>query len=178
MSLKHVMLGLLMLGDRHGYDLKRQYETRFPTAKPPAAAQIYATLDRLRRDGLVRQGMVDRAGGPDRTWYAATDEGRAELGRWLDDVEAPSPYVNAPLLTKVTLGLLLADETVARRFLSRQRAAHLHQMRELTRRKIDQASSLARVLAADYALDHLDADLRWIDTALARTKDLSKEMHR
>ncbi len=174
--MKHVVLGLLALGDRHGYDVKRQYEARFPAAKPLAAAQVYATLERLERDGLVAQGGVDRAGGPDRTSYTATPAGRAELHRWLSEVEPPLPYVGAALLTKVTLAVLVADDAAAAGYLRRQRAAHLDRMRELTRLKSDPASSLAWVLAADYALNHLDADLQWIDTAMIRTADLSKEM--
>lgn len=176
MSLSHVVLGLLAGGDRHGYDLKRQYDTRFPAARPLAPAQVYATLERLQRDGLVQPGSVERAGGPDRTVYAMTPAGRSELDRWLEDVEPPAPFVTNPLSTKVTLALLVADDATATDYLRRQREAHLDRMREYTRVKTDPESSLARVLAADYALNHLDADLRWIDTALDRVSALSEEI--
>jgi DNA-binding PadR family transcriptional regulator len=174
--LGHVVLGLLAAGDRHGYDLKRQYDIRFPAARPLAPAQVYATLERLQRDGLVEPGSVERAGGPDRTVYAMTAAGRDELHRWLEDVEPPAPFVANPLSTKVTLALLVADDTKATGYLRRQRDAHLARMREYTRVKSDPDAPLARVLAADYALNHLDADLRWIDTALDRVSAFSKEI--
>jgi len=176
MPLSHVVLGLLARGDRHGYEIKRQYDARFPAAKPLAPAQVYATLERLQREGLVEPGSVERAGGPDRTLYAMTPAGRDELHRWLGDVEQPAPFVTNPLSTKVTLALLVADQSAATGYLRRQRDAHLQRMREYTRVKTAPESSLAHVLAADYALNHLDADLRWIDTALDRVSALSEEI--
>ena len=176
MALAHVILGLLAGGERHGYDLKRQHDTRFPLARPLPAAQVYATLDRLHRDGLVAPGAVVRSGGPDRTAYGVTPAGRAELDRWLDEVEGPEPHVTSPLAVKVTLALLVAGDDAATDYLRRQRAAHLVRMRELTRAVTDPATPIAAVLAADYALDHLDADLRWIETALSRVTAYSEEL--
>lgn len=178
MSVAHVLLGLLATGERHGYDLKRQYDLRFPAAKPLAAAQVYSTLERLQRDGLVRTAATERVAGPDRTTFAVTDPGRDELQRWLHEVSAPSEFVSNPLATKVTVALLAADQPTATDFLRRQRAAHLTRMREHTMVKTDPSTPLALVLAADYAISHLDADLRWIDTALQRVAHLSEEMHR
>ncbi|WP_299955829.1 PadR family transcriptional regulator [uncultured Modestobacter sp.] len=176
MALGHVLLGLLAQGERHGYDLKRQYDARFPMAKPIAAAQVYATLERLLRDGLVAPGGTERAGGPDRTAYGMTAAGRQELDEWLAQVEPPSPFVSNPLAVKVTLALLVAGDERAAGYLQRQRAAHLARMREYTRITTHPDTSLAGVLAADYALNHLDADLRWIDTALARVATLAEEL--
>ncbi len=173
-----MLLGLLADGERHGYDLKRQYAVRFPAARPLAAAQIYATLERLLRDGFVVPATRQRVNGPDRTSYALTPPGRAELDRWLDDVEPPGLFVANPLAIKVTLALLVADADAASSYLNRQRAAHLQQMREHTRTKTTPGAPITRVLAADYALNHLDADLRWIDTALARVTALAEETQR
>lgn len=170
-----MLLGLLADGERHGYDLKQQYSVRFPAARPLAAAQIYATLERLLRDGLVAPTSRQRVAGPDRTSYAVTPPGRAELDRWLREVEPPGPFVANPLAMKVTIALLVADAEAASSYLQRQRAAHLEQMREHTRAKTTAGAPLTRVLAADYALNHLDADLRWIDTALARVTALAEE---
>ncbi len=176
MSAGHALLGLLAEGKRHGYDLRRQYQRRFPAAKPLAAAQIYTTLDRLVRDGFVVAGATERVGGPDRTVFAVTVSGRVELQRWLSQVEPPSEFVANLLSMKVTLALLVADEDVAADFLSRQRAAHLARMREYTKVKSDPDTDLLRVIAADYAINHLDADLRWIETTLHRVTQLAEEI--
>lgn len=176
MSASHALLGLLTEGARHGYDLRRQYQRRFPAAKPLAPAQIYATLERLLRDGLVAVGATERVGGPDRTVFAVTGPGRAEVQRWLREVEAPSEYVTNLLSMKVTLAMLVADESTATDFLRRQREVHLTRMRLHTRVKADPDADLLRVIAADYALNHLDADLRWMDTTVARVSQLAKEI--
>lgn len=176
MSLGHVLLGLLVPGDRHGYDLKRSYDSRFPAARPLASAQVYTALGKLARDGLVVAGDPERAGGPDRTAYALTPQGREEFARWLEEIEPPSPFVANPLAVKVTLALLTSGEQTARAYLRRQRAAHLERMRDYTRLKTSPDARLAEVLAADYALEHLNADLRWIDNALARATALTEEI--
>src|SRR3954465_6198914 len=103
MSTPHVLLGLLVAGPRHGYDLKRAHDERLPQAKPLAFGQVYATLGRLERDGFVEQTGPDREAGPDRTSSALTPAGRAQLDDWLDQVEPPAPYVNSALFSKVVV---------------------------------------------------------------------------
>lgn len=176
MSTGHLVLGLLSRGKQHGYDLKKAHDDRFPTAKPLAYGQVYATLERLHRQGLVEAVAVQRVDGPDRTVYAVTDAGRTALQAWLDEVEEPFAFVANPLSTKVTIAILATSELQAVTYLQRQRSAHLARMRHFTQIKIDPSSSLDEVLGADYALSHLDADLRWMDTALQRIAALTKEI--
>src|SRR3954467_4777823 len=149
MSLGHVLLGLLVPGNRHGYELKRAYDGRFPAARPLASAQVYAALVRLARDGLVVPAGRERAGGPDRLTYALTDDGRAEFENWLEEVEPPSPFVSNPLAVGGAParparwgrrggggGAPRAPPprgaAAPRAYLRRQRAAHLARMREYT----------------------------------------------
>lgn len=175
-STSHLVLGLLARGERHGYDLKREHDLRFPSARPLAYGQIYATLERMQRQGLVDAVSRERVDGPDRTTFRMTRQGRKELTTWLAEVETPAPFVTNLFATKVTLALLTGDEGAAADYLRRQRQAHLARMRDYTRVKTDPESSLSQVLAADYALSHLDADLRWMETALDRVTGLTEEM--
>ncbi len=124
MSTPHVLLGLLAGGTRHGYELKRAHDERLPRARPLAFGQVYATLGRLQRDGLVAAAGQEREGGPDRTAYALTGEGRAALDRWLAEVEPPMPYVASTLFAKVLVALMVADVDRARSYLVAQRRAH------------------------------------------------------
>ncbi len=177
MSTPHVLLGLLAGGPRHGYDLKRAHDDRMPRSKPLAFGQVYSTLGRLERDGLVEQIGHDREGGPDRTSYALTTSGRAQLDEWLSTVEPPAPYVASTLFSKVVVGLLAADADRARDYLMRQRAAHTARLRELTAAKTDPSASVGDIVAADFAIAHLDADLRWLQTTLLRVAELHKEVN-
>ena len=177
MSTSHVLLGLLAGGPRHGYDLKRAHDERMPRAKPLAFGQVYATLGRLERDGYVEQTAQDRDGGPDRTSYALTDTGRAHLDEWLATVEPPAPYVTSALFSKVVVSLLYADAGRARSYLIGQRAAHIARLRELTADKTAPSASVGDIVAADFAIAHLDADLRWLQTTLLRVADLHQEVN-
>ncbi|MFF5172640.1 PadR family transcriptional regulator [Micromonospora sp. NPDC000089] len=177
MSTPHVLLGLLAGGSRHGYELKRAYDARLPRAKPLAFGQVYATLGRLERDGLVAAAGQERAAGPERTAYALTAEGRAALDDWLAAVEPPMPYVSGTLLAKVVVALLVADVATARAWLAAQRDAHTGRLRELTRIKTAATATLDDIVTADYAIAHLDADLRWLRTTLDRVADWHREVH-
>lgn len=174
MSTPHVLLGLLADGPKHGYELKRAHDLRLPRAKPLAFGQVYATLGRLERDGLVTQAGHDRDGGPDRTSFALTDNGRESLREWLATVEPPMPHVSGVLLSKVVVALLVAGAEEAGGYLARQREAHSARLRELTAIKTDPDATLGDVIAADFGIAHLDADLRWLHTTLERVAELGE----
>lgn len=176
MSTGHVLMGLLARADRHGYDLKQEHDARFPNARPLAFGQVYAALERLRKRGFVDSAEVANADGPNRTVFQLTAAGRAELDEWLSSTEVPSPFVANPLAVKTTMALLASDRSTATDFMDRQRAAHLDRMRELTKQKLEPTSTLSDVLAADFALAHLDADVRWLETALERIEHLEQEV--
>jgi DNA-binding PadR family transcriptional regulator len=175
-STGHVILGLLVRRPQHGYELKQAYDAVLPQAKPLAFGQVYATLSRLERDGLVTPGVADQDGGPERTSFAVTDKGRTNLDAWLGEVESPAPYVTSALLAKVIVALLAADSDRARAYLIAQRAAHASRLRELTLLKTDPSAGVGDVIAADFAIVHLDADLRWLTTTLERVGDLYREV--
>src|SRR5262245_19755967 len=178
MSTAHILLGLLAGGPKHGYELKRAHDHELPQARPLAFGQVYATLGRLERDGMIEPVGHERDTGPDRTSYALTGGGRDSLDEWLSAVEPPAPYVASTLLAKVVVALLVADADRARDYLVAQRRAHTDRLRELTAVMTDPKAVLSDVIAADFAIGHLDADLRWLQTTLGRVADWHREMHR
>lgn len=166
MSLSYALLGLLEERPRHGYELKHLYDERFGPGRAVKFGQIYATLARLQRDGWVDIAAVESGAGPDRKLYLVTSEGVADLERWLREPQTPEPPGRKALFTKVVLALMSGRS--AAEVLDIQRAAHLVRMRELTERK--RTSDLTDMLALDFELFHLEADLRWIETAGARVE--------
>lgn len=168
------VLGLLAEVPRHGYDIKRAYDEHFPQARPLAFGQVYATLSRLGRDGLIDVVHRDGDAGPERTTYDLTAQGRDRLGAWLAEPEPPAPYVANLLFTKVVVALLTKAD--ADGYLQRQRSAHLGRMRELTALKTAENATTTDRVSADFALNHLDADLRWIDDTAARLGALAREI--
>lgn len=169
-----MLMGLLSRGQQHGYDLKRRHDELFPAARPMAYGQVYAALGRLESKGWVSPTVTEQSGGPERTVYALSDEGAAELRRWVGEPDGPPPHVANPLGTKLSVARLAGGDAAARGFLRGQRAAHLARMRELTRAKRE-TTDVDAALEIDYALGHLDADIRWMEDAQARLDELEKE---
>ena len=165
MSIGHVLLGVLAAGPAHGYELKREHDQRFPSAKPLAFGQVYSTLARLERDGLVEAAESSQDGGPERTAYALTPGGERALAAWLGETEPAGPYPADDLVRKTVTALRMGADATA--YLQRQRQAHLQRMRELMALQEETADTSARI-AVDHVITHLDADLRWLDTAAQR----------
>ena len=174
MSVGHALLGLLENGPRHGYELKRTYDEKLGQDRPLHYGQVYSTLSRLLRDGLVEVSGVNPGDGPDRKSYAITAAGVTDVETWLRTPETPEPYLQNTMYTKVVLALLSGRS--AADVLETQRAEHLRVMRALTKRRA--AGNLADALICDHALFHLEADLRWLELTVARLGALEGEVRR
>lgn len=174
MSVSHTLLGLLEAAPRHGYDLKRAHDELFRAERPLAYGQVYATLSRLLKHGLVTVEGTESGEGPDRKRYAITDAGVSDIQQWLGTPEQPQEYLQNTLYTKVVLALL--SHRSADEILDAQRVEHLAAMRAFTRRK--RSGDLADQLICDHAILHLEADLRWLELTAARLAELEAQVQR
>ncbi|MDV9177088.1 PadR family transcriptional regulator [Streptomyces sp. W16] len=170
MSIGHTLLGLLESGPCHGYDLKRAFDEKFGHDRPLHYGQVYSTMSRLLKNGLVEVDGIEAGGGPERKRYAITDAGITDVQQWLATPEKPEPYLQSTLYTKVVLALLTHRD--AGEILDVQRSEHLRSMRILTDRK--RKGDLADQLICDHALFHLEADLRWLELTAARLDKLAE----
>ncbi|MFI2257945.1 PadR family transcriptional regulator [Streptomyces tubercidicus] len=170
MSIGHTLLGLLESGPRHGYDLKRAFDENFGQDRPLHYGQVYSTMSRLLKNGLVEVDAVEAGAGPERKRYAITDAGITDVAQWLARPEKPEPYLQSTLYTKIVLALM-TDRNAAE-LLDTQRTEHLRLMRGLTERK--RTGDLADQLICDHALFHLEADLRWLELTAARLDKLAE----
>lgn len=172
MSIGHALLGLLESGPRHGYDLKRAFDERFGHDRPLHYGQVYSTMSRLLKNGLVEVDAIEPGEGPERKRYAITEAGVTDVRHWLETPEKPEPYLQSTLYTKVVLALL--TERDAAGVLDVQRSEHLRLMRTLTERK--RTGDFADQLICDHALFHLEADLRWLELTAERLDRLAREV--
>jgi DNA-binding PadR family transcriptional regulator len=163
MPFGHALLGLLEEGPQHGYELKQRYDEHFPAARPLPFGQVYATLARLHRDGLVDVAAVESGAGPDRKVYVITRAGVTELDQWIDQ-PTPAGFVRTELFSRVVVALISGRDPA--NVLDTQRAAHLARMREVTERR--RGADLAEAMACDFELFHLEADVKWIEHAARR----------
>src|SRR3954451_11057498 len=92
MSIRHGLLALLERGPRYGYQLRTEFESRTGSTWPLNVGQVYTTVARLERDGLVVPAGEDEAG---HALYAITEDGRDELKHWFaSPVDRASPPRN------------------------------------------------------------------------------------
>ena len=103
MTVRSALLQLLDEGERHGYQLKVDFEARTGGIWPLNVGQVYTTLDRLHRDGLVL--AEDAAGEASQRLYRITEEGRHEVKRWLTSSAVDANPPRDELIMKVLLAI-------------------------------------------------------------------------
>jgi len=171
MTVPMAMLALLDSGPTHGFDLKRRYDALLGQERELKYGQVYATLQRLERDGLATGVGVEAGGGGDRKLYAITDSGVSELSAWLADAE-PTSGRPAEIFTRVVLALVSGRS--AEKVLDTHRRVYLKRMRELTAAR--KSGDVIDRLARDYEMEHLKADMAWIEIAATRLDDISAQI--
>jgi PadR family transcriptional regulator AphA len=112
MSLRYALLGILREGPASGYDLMQLFKVSLHNTWPATQSQIYTELGKLADAGLL---SVTARGPRGRKEYSLTDDGLAELRRWLLETE-PEPHRNEPMLRVFLLGALTRDQ--AREYLT------------------------------------------------------------
>ena len=159
--MREALLSLLHKEPAHGYELKLAIESMFGELWPAVnIGQVYSTLARLERAGLVRSAAVAQGSRPDKRVYELTPRGREALTQWVDDV-LPAGRVRDTFFSKLVLAwkTRLADPVV---LIDRQRRAYLLRLRELNE-LAETASGLVARLAVEAAVLHVQADLKLLE---------------
>lgn len=176
MAVREGLLALLDEGPRHGYQLKTEFEGATGGVWPLNVGQVYTTLDRLQRDGLVDVEVVDDAdGGPGQKTYRITAAGREELGAWWVAVPSDDPPPRDELMLK-TLMAIERGRDHAMEVITKHRSAltALLQLRRRERRGQRDSESVATALVTDALLVRAEADLRWLDMCESRVTALAE----
>ncbi len=173
MAVREGLLALLREGPRHGYQLKTAFEAATGGVWPLNVGQVYTTLDRLERDGLVQVQPAGPAGAPDggdggqaaQKTYALTPAGDVELRAWWDEVATDGPPPRDELMLKVLMALG-TGRAEALRVGTHQRTVLLTQLQRVRRERTaaDGHPDLAARLVTEALIARAEADLRWLDT--------------
>ena len=167
--LRYVVLGLLGAEPRYGYELKAVFEAFLGGTWPLNIGQVYTTLSRLEREGLVAAEVVTQDQAPDRKVYALTAEGRAELDAWLTSVEVGPVRLRDEFFLRIAVRSL-TDPTGAAALIQAQRAAHLATLADLGQAQEDPGLHPSTTLLLEGAMLRVEADLRWLEVAESRLK--------
>ena len=168
MSVRHALLALLSEGPKYGLQLRHEFEARTGEVWPLNVGQVYTTLQRLERDGLVGS---DRPGedGPQKG-FSITEAGVEELGVWL----RTPPDLSSPPRDELVMKVLIAVRVPgidAHEVIQLHRRHLVELMQRWTHIKEDAAEhDLSLALAVDAELFRLDSVIRWLDVADARLR--------
>jgi DNA-binding PadR family transcriptional regulator len=171
MSVRYGLLALLGREPMHGYQLRTEFERSTGMTWPLNIGQVYSTLSRLSRDGLVEESGEDDE--PGKVVYRLTPAGRTELTEWFTTPVAAAEHPRDELAIKVALAVGTPGVDVSA-VLQAQRTATLRKLRELTqlKAKADDTADEAWLLVLDLMIFRTEAEARWLDhseTRLART---------
>lgn len=180
MPVKHAILGILKEAPRHGYEMKSLFDERVGEFWNLNYGQIYTTLDRLKKEGLVTCSEEEQESRPDKKVYYISSEGIRELGRWLQEPITKPRALRDELFVK----LLFMDRTDPRpvmELIGQQTQIYMEHMQELTEtkyrltRKGIGKDSFITDLLMDAALFHAEADIRWLRHVEAKIIAYSKQ---
>jgi DNA-binding PadR family transcriptional regulator len=165
-SVRHAMLALLSEGPNYGLRLREEFEARTGEVWPLNVGQVYTTLQRLERDGLVES---DGSGedGPQKA-FRITPDGERELAGWLRTPPDLSSPPRDELVMKVLIALRVPG-TDPHEVIQAHRRYLVQLMQQWTRVKDDESGGdLGLALAVDAELFRLDSVVRWLDVADSR----------
>jgi len=167
MSVRHALLALLSEGPKYGLQLREEFEDRTGEVWPLNVGQVYTTLQRLERDGLVES--EDGDDGPQKG-FRITTQGLAELAGWL----RTPPDLSSPPRDELVMKVLVATRVPGidvHEVIQAHRRYLVELMQQWTRIKEDEAESdLGLALVVDAELFRLDAVVRWLDAADGRIR--------
>jgi DNA-binding PadR family transcriptional regulator len=170
MSVSHALLALLREGPKYGLRLQNEFESRTGEVWPLNIGQVYTTLQRLERDGLVE---ADGEGERSQKRYRITSDGADELAGWL---RTPPDFVPPPrdeLVIKVLVALQVPEIEI-HEILQVHRRHVIEVMQRYTRIKAEASEAdVPLALVADAELFRLEAIVRWLDAADVRLKQLT-----
>ncbi|MFF3323367.1 PadR family transcriptional regulator [Streptomyces sp. NPDC002889] len=180
MSIRHGLLALLEHGPRYGSQLRSEFESRTGATWPLNVGQVYTTLNRLERDGMVAQNGADEAG---HALYVITEGGRAELRNWFETpVDRTSPPRDE-LAIKLAMAVGAPGVDI-RGVIQSQRHHTLKAMQDYTRLKAQALAAIesggaqerddvAWLLVLEQLIFQTEAEARWLDHCEVRLIRLS-----
>ncbi|MFF4224588.1 PadR family transcriptional regulator [Streptomyces sp. L500] len=170
MSLRHALLGLLSDHPASGYDLMRRFETSLSNVWPATQSQVYGELGKLAKGGLLE---VAAEGPRGRKEYAITDDGLAELHRWLTETQPERMRRSEAMLRVFFLDQLTPVEAFTYLSTEAERAAGRHEALERLEKSVEWDEGPLSVngrLALEYGLRFTAMYEEWARWAAAQVE--------
>lgn len=181
MSLEHAILGFVNENPRSGYDLKKAFDSSVAHFWPASQSQIYRTLERLTKSGLVEVEVIQQDGVPNRKVYHITETGLLELKEWLATPLPLADWREAFFIQVFWADAIRKDELV--RLLETRAEKHQERLDKYNRALVrfeekPPAGSWDKVLQpliVEAGIEQEKAWLIWCERALERVQKLQIE---
>jgi len=165
MSLRFAILGLIAEEPLHGYEVKSRFERMLGGTWEVNIGQVYTTLQRLERDGLIEAS--GQRGDRNKLAYRTTPAGRDAFAEWLAQPDDEPQQLREGIYLKLLLATRHGNGLLGG-LLARQRAVYLQRLHDLgvleDRATREGRADLALLLRG--AILHVEADLKWVDGCL------------
>jgi len=170
-SVRNSLLAILDTGPRHGYGLKSEFEAATGNVWPLNVGQVYSTLSRLERDGLVLASEDDDG----QKIYRISDEGRRELQYWYETPVEREVVPRQELAIKLVFAMRSGPERV-KAAVQQQRKATMASLQEFTRLKVAAGADgdLPWLMMLDALIFQADAEERWLELCEARLAEADR----
>ena len=180
MSVRNGLLSIVARGTQHGFAIKKAFEDDTGQLWKLNVGQVYTTLTRLARDGLVEElpaGADGADADPAQRRFRITDLGVAELADWFTTVRPPGLVERDELVIKLTMAVSMASQPPANGarppdpmlIIDEQRRAATAALQHLTKLKTQvESDDIVRLISLDAVTSHIDAEIRWLDMCRAR----------
>jgi DNA-binding PadR family transcriptional regulator len=172
MSVRQALLALLEQGPMYGYQLRSEFERRTGATWPLNVGQVYTTLTRLERDGLVAESGADGEG---HVVYRVTAAGREEVATWFTTPVERTQPPRDELAIKLALAVTVPGVDVGG-VIQQQRSATIGALQDFTRLKrgrladLQEPADMAWSLVLDSLVFAAEAEVRWLDHCEARLR--------
>lgn len=150
----------------YGYQLRAEFEQRTGATWPLNVGQVYTTLSRLERDGLVEAQGDDGEG---HAYYRITERGEQEVAQWFAEPVARGAPPRDELAIKLAIAVTVPGVNV-QHIVEHQRTHTLRALQDYTRLKMktDPDRDLAWLLVLDSLIFQAEAEVRWLDHCESR----------
>jgi DNA-binding PadR family transcriptional regulator len=159
---QEVVLALLAKEPSHGYQLRaRLRDALGPLGEAMNAGQVYVTLTRLEKAGLLEADTSTAGDRSDRKVYALTADGQQRVAEWIAEVSWPRPDLaefHLKLIAAASAGL--ADPVS---IVDTQRRELLRRLRDVQRAAMAEPAHSEAALLLEGVVLRLQADLRWLE---------------
>lgn len=181
MSLKHALLGFLNYKSMTGYQLKQFFDESVRNFWNASLSQIYPTLNQMKEEGLLTMEVKYQDSSPNAKIYYITEQGRAELQRWLAESIEPQTF-RSTFLIQIFFGANIPKEQVIAKLEQRLRLAeeklevHRQIFSDIIRKNTTEnglsREALFWSLTADFGVKNAEATVAWYKDSIQKLENL------